>query len=58
MACNALKFPLIFLANDKALSVGYFPEAPAMEDHCLNLCLYVDSRDDVWTIPAVLFPGI
>ncbi|KAJ8443213.1 hypothetical protein Cgig2_017206 [Carnegiea gigantea] len=37
-------------------ALGCFPEASALEDHCLNVCFYIDTGAVVWTVPALLFP--
>lgn len=37
---------------------GHHKELSSLEDICICICLSVNTRVDVWTLPSVLFPCV
>ncbi len=46
-----LCYCFIFMAGD-------FREASTLEVNCISFCLFIHTRIDVWTLPAILLQGL
>jgi hypothetical protein len=47
-----------FLCDLFFFMAGYFREASALEVNWISFCLFIHTRIDVWTLPAILLQGL